>query len=44
MSTPVTVALATLGCRLNQVESQEIGALLEGGGFRVVGAREHNQT
>jgi threonylcarbamoyladenosine tRNA methylthiotransferase MtaB len=32
----VTVALATLGCRLNQVESQEIGALLEGRGFRVV--------
>jgi threonylcarbamoyladenosine tRNA methylthiotransferase MtaB len=31
------VALATLGCRLNQVESQEIGALLEGRGFRVVG-------
>jgi len=30
------VALATLGCRLNQVESREIGALLEGRGFRVV--------
>ncbi|HSE05776.1 MAG TPA: tRNA (N(6)-L-threonylcarbamoyladenosine(37)-C(2))-methylthiotransferase MtaB [Methylomirabilota bacterium] len=36
MSAPVTVALATLGCRLNQVESQEIGALLAGHGFRVV--------
>ncbi len=36
MSAPVTVALATLGCRLNQVESREIGALLEGRGFRVV--------
>jgi threonylcarbamoyladenosine tRNA methylthiotransferase MtaB len=36
MSAPVTVALATLGCRLNQVESQEIGARLEGRGFRVV--------
>ena len=36
MSTPVTVALATLGCRLNQVESREIGALLESRGFRVV--------
>ena len=36
MSAPVTVALATLGCRLNQVESQEIGALLEGHGFRMV--------
>jgi tRNA A37 methylthiotransferase MiaB len=33
MSAPVTVALATLGCRLNQVESREIGALL-GHGFR----------
>ena len=38
MSAPVTVALTTLGCRLNQVESQEMGALLEGRGFRV-GAR-----
>jgi threonylcarbamoyladenosine tRNA methylthiotransferase MtaB len=38
MSAPVTVALATLGCRLNQVESQEMGALLEGRGFRVVPA------
>ncbi|HYB70400.1 MAG TPA: tRNA (N(6)-L-threonylcarbamoyladenosine(37)-C(2))-methylthiotransferase MtaB [Candidatus Bathyarchaeia archaeon] len=36
MSEPVTVAVATLGCRLNQVESQEMGALLEGHGFRVV--------
>jgi threonylcarbamoyladenosine tRNA methylthiotransferase MtaB len=33
---PVTVALATLGCRLNQVESQEMGALLESRGFQVV--------
>jgi threonylcarbamoyladenosine tRNA methylthiotransferase MtaB len=37
-SAPVTVALTTLGCRLNQVESQEMGALLEGRGFRVVPA------
>jgi threonylcarbamoyladenosine tRNA methylthiotransferase MtaB len=36
MTPPVTVALATLGCRLNQVESSEIGALLEGRGFQVV--------
>ena len=36
MSAPVTVALATLGCRLNQVESQEMGSLLECRGFRVV--------
>jgi len=38
VSAPVTVALTTLGCRLNQVESQEMGALLEGRGFRVVPA------
>ena len=38
MSAPVTVALTTLGCRLNQVESQEMGALLEDRGFRVVPA------
>jgi threonylcarbamoyladenosine tRNA methylthiotransferase MtaB len=38
VSAPVTVALGTLGCRLNQVESQEIGALLERRGFRVVPA------
>lgn len=44
MSVPVTVALSTLGCRLNQVESQEIGALLEGHGFRVVAAGEVAQV
>lgn len=44
MSPPVTVALATLGCRLNQVESQEIGALLEGRGFRVVDPGAHAQV
>jgi threonylcarbamoyladenosine tRNA methylthiotransferase MtaB len=33
---PVTVAFATLGCRLNQVESQEMGALLESRGYQVV--------
>jgi threonylcarbamoyladenosine tRNA methylthiotransferase MtaB len=38
MSAPVTVSFTTLGCRLNQVESQEMGALLEGRGFRVVPA------
>jgi threonylcarbamoyladenosine tRNA methylthiotransferase MtaB len=36
MTAPVTVALATLGCRLNQVESREVGALLEERGFQVV--------
>jgi threonylcarbamoyladenosine tRNA methylthiotransferase MtaB len=40
----VTVALTTLGCRLNQVESQEMGALLEGRGFRVVPAGSHAQV
>ena len=29
------VAFPTLGCRLNQVESQEMAALMEGRGFRV---------
>ncbi|HKX04254.1 MAG TPA: MiaB/RimO family radical SAM methylthiotransferase, partial [Methylomirabilota bacterium] len=44
MSAPVTVALTTLGCRLNQVESHEMGALLEGRGFRVVPAGSHAQV
>jgi threonylcarbamoyladenosine tRNA methylthiotransferase MtaB len=38
------VALTTLGCRLNQVESQELGALLEGRGFRVVPAGSRAQV
>jgi threonylcarbamoyladenosine tRNA methylthiotransferase MtaB len=44
VSAPVTVALGTLGCRLNQVESQEIGGLLERSGFRVVPAGEAAQV
>jgi len=44
MSGRVTVALRTLGCRLNQVESQEMGALLEGRGFRVVPPEEPAQV
>ena len=44
MSAPVTVALTTLGCRLNQVESQEMGALLEERGFRVVPADSRAQV
>ena len=44
MNPPVTVALGTLGCRLNQVESQEMGALLERSGFRVVPAGEAAQV
>jgi threonylcarbamoyladenosine tRNA methylthiotransferase MtaB len=34
--TPVTVAFATLGCRLNQYDTAEVQALLEAGGFRTV--------
>jgi threonylcarbamoyladenosine tRNA methylthiotransferase MtaB len=44
VSAPVTVALSTLGCRLNQVESQEMGGLLERRGFRVVDADEPAQV
>ena len=44
MSRPITVALSTLGCRLNQVESQEMGALLERHGFRVVESGEAAQV
>jgi threonylcarbamoyladenosine tRNA methylthiotransferase MtaB len=36
MSGPITVGFATLGCRLNQVESQELRGLLERSGFAVV--------
>jgi threonylcarbamoyladenosine tRNA methylthiotransferase MtaB len=32
----VTVAFATLGCRLNQYDTTEVRALLEAGGFRTV--------
>ncbi len=34
--TPRTVAFATLGCRLNQVDTQQLQALLEARGFRTV--------
>ncbi len=43
MSLPVTVALPTLGCRLNQVESQEMAALLESRGFQTVAAESPAQ-
>ena len=42
--TPLTVAVSTLGCRLNQVESQEILGLLEKHGFRAVTADEPAQV
>ena len=35
-----TVAFATLGCRLNQVDSQEIQAALEARGFQTVGPHD----
>src|SRR5262249_48157730 len=35
-STPVTVAFATLGCKLNQYDTTEVQALLESEGFRTV--------
>jgi threonylcarbamoyladenosine tRNA methylthiotransferase MtaB len=38
--TPPTVSFATLGCRLNQVDSQEIQTALEARGFRTVAAHE----
>jgi threonylcarbamoyladenosine tRNA methylthiotransferase MtaB len=41
---PVTVAFATLGCKLNQVETQEIQALLESRGYRAVSFEEPAQV
>jgi threonylcarbamoyladenosine tRNA methylthiotransferase MtaB len=40
LSRPVAVAFPTLGCRLNQVESQEMAALMEARGFRPVAPGE----
>ncbi len=40
MTEPVSVAVSTLGCRLNQVESQEVLALLEHHGYRPAAAGE----
>ena len=42
--TPVTVAVSTLGCRLNQVESQELIGLLERHGFRAAAEGERAQV
>ncbi|HET7874075.1 MAG TPA: tRNA (N(6)-L-threonylcarbamoyladenosine(37)-C(2))-methylthiotransferase MtaB [Methylomirabilota bacterium] len=44
MTAPVTVAFTTLGCRLNQVESQEMAGLLEGQGYRPVPPGERAQV
>ncbi len=41
---PVTVAFATLGCKLNQVETQEIRGLLECHGYRAVPFEEPAQV
>jgi threonylcarbamoyladenosine tRNA methylthiotransferase MtaB len=41
---PVTVSLATLGCRLNQVESRELAGLLARHGFRPVAGDEAAQV
>ena len=35
-----TVAFSTLGCRLNQVDSQELAGALEARGFRTVPSAE----
>lgn len=40
MKPPVTVSFSTLGCRLNQVESQELAGLLERHGYRAVSGDE----
>ena len=44
MTEPGTIAVSTLGCRLNQVESQEILALFEGRGFRPASGDERPQV
>ncbi len=36
MNTPATVALVTLGCARNEVDSEELAARLAAGGFRLV--------
>src|SRR5262249_35348522 len=40
---PVTVAFATLGCKLNQYDTAELQALLEARGFRTVSFEERAQ-
>lgn len=40
---PITVAFATLGCKLNQYDTSEIQALLEARGFRTVAFEEPAQ-
>jgi len=42
--TPVTVAFATLGCKLNQYDTTEVQALLETEGFRTVPFEDRAQV
>lgn len=42
--TPVTVAFATLGCKLNQYDTAEVQALLEAEGFRTVPFEDRAQV
>ncbi|HXJ78085.1 MAG TPA: tRNA (N(6)-L-threonylcarbamoyladenosine(37)-C(2))-methylthiotransferase MtaB [Candidatus Methylomirabilis sp.] len=44
MTPPVTVSFSTLGCRLNQAESQEMIGLLERHGYRVASGEEPAQV
>ena len=41
---PTTVALVTLGCARNEVDSEELAGRLEAGGFRLVDAPEDAET
>ena len=41
---PTTVALVTLGCARNEVDSEELAGRLEAGGFRLVHAPEDAET
>jgi len=42
--TPLSVALVTLGCARNEVDSEELAGRLEAGGFRLVGDPEDADT
>jgi len=44
MNTPPTVALVTLGCARNDVDSEELAARLEAGGFQLVADPDVAQT
>jgi ribosomal protein S12 methylthiotransferase len=44
MTSPPTVALVTLGCARNDVDSEELAARLEAGGFRLVDDPDHAES